>query len=123
MQDYSKLPNRRRQWRIVGAIWVIAILLWLATCTGSRVDIDLVEVIPEISGKVMGIDKPLELILSVGPDVTDDEILQWAAKQCRRHLVLPPVEAVPRIVRQTGQIAERREIGLHCYRDKWSVPE
>lgn len=115
--------TRRNQWRVVVAIWIITILLWLSTCEPAP-DIEIVGIEEEVPGKTSGIDKPLVLHAIGRGDTDDQELHNWAAKQCRKHLVLPPVEAAPVIQRLTADAQTGRQpIRITCYRDKWSVPE
>ena len=116
--------TRRNQWRIVGVLWVFAALIWINTCTGPRVGVSILEIEPAIPGKVSGIDKNLVLVVEGPENVNHDDLYNWAAKQCRKHLVLPPVEAVPVIQRLTADAQTgRQKMRITCYRDKWSVPE
>ncbi|MDE0154116.1 MAG: hypothetical protein OXI88_20320 [Gammaproteobacteria bacterium] len=114
--------TRKRQWQIVGLIYLVGALLWLSSC--DRLDVDVVEVEAEVPGKVSGIDKPLVLHVRGRENISDADLYAWAAKECRDNLVLPPVAAVPVIQRhKTDPQTGRQQIRITCYRDKWSVPE
>ena len=111
--------TRKRQWQIVGAIYLIGILLWLSSC--DRLDVDVVGIEAEVPGKVSGIDRPLILPAEGRESISDADLHAWAAKECRDNLVLPPVEAVPVIRRLKADAQGRQQIRITCYRNKWDM--
>ena len=114
--------TRKRQWQIVGAIYLVGALLWLSSC--NRLDVDVVQIEAEVPGKTSGIDKPLVLYAEGREGISDADLYAWAAKECRDNLVLPPVEATPVIERlKADSETGRQQIRITCYRDKWSVLE
>ena len=83
--------SRSTQWKIAGALWMIVILLLLSTCIDST-DID-----------ILNIDRDDDtMTISVGPNVSIDEVYVWVSKECRDIMVLPPIEPVPVQVWQRG---------------------
>ena len=125
--DFMRAMKSPRQKRMVKVCrWVIAtcfVIILLCMCELPP-DIDILKVVAEVPGRTSGIESEMELWLSVSPEVTDDITLRWAAKQCRKQLILPPVAPVPVIYsRGTDRQTGRQNIRLYCYRDKWSVQE
>lgn len=99
--------ERATQWKIAGALWLVVILLWLSSC--ERTDIDILEVNAET--------EPATMRVSVGPDVTEDQIMEWAMKECRDIMVLPPIRIAPKIgLRLDIENTNRTEYRIACTR-------
>ena len=91
---------------IVGMLWLFVVVMGLST----------IDLGPDIN--ILEVDRHSEsIVVSVAPDVPDDELFAWVSKECRDAMVLPPVTPAAvvvwlRIDRQTG----RNKYRFNCTR-------
>ena len=90
-------------------IIVVSVLIILSTCI-DWTDIRVLEESMETK------DDEASMYVSVGPDVTGEELTAWVSRKCRDIMVLPPIEPVPIEVRKRDDGRVRTEYMFRCTR-------
>ena len=69
--------------------------------------------------RLLSIDDDKDTVkLSVAPDVDVGDIYDWASKECREVLTLPPLAPVPaKIWQTTNKKTSRKEYTFYCKRE------
>ena len=106
----SLTPEKRAKWtRLCNWIIVINVLIILSTCI-DWTDIKVLEKTEETKE-----DRAM-MHVSVGADVTDEELTDWISRKCRDIMVLPPNEPLPVEVRHRETKQGRTEYLFRCIR-------